>query len=242
MKGQTREKRARLEKRRLGNIRIGQEQCNLSAFQELQIRTVTSLYILEAVTLAVDRNHQRLGDVTNTALGTTQSLPCQFTTRISTRSNRATQAVQLLPERLKRIRKDKTFNNHLMEWLLEHTFYTLEGFFNWRNNQITSADFLGEFLRDGRTTSDGAEFAPRVWYRATLQEQKSKVTTTGSHSSRENLYSSRQQLQQPGVEHDNVRPITLAHTPLYLQCDKRTTTQYKIERYYCQLNSDNIDR
>uniref|UniRef100_A0A1B6IT40 Uncharacterized protein n=1 Tax=Homalodisca liturata TaxID=320908 RepID=A0A1B6IT40_9HEMI len=43
-------------------IGLNQYDSRRSVFQELKILTVASLYILEVVKHAVDRNHQRLGD------------------------------------------------------------------------------------------------------------------------------------------------------------------------------------
>ncbi|KAG8272122.1 hypothetical protein J6590_049164 [Homalodisca vitripennis] len=108
--------------------------------------TVTSLYILEVVNHPVDKNHQRLRDSHQYRTRNNTNffaMPIQHTSLYEKKSSYAgAKLFNLLPEQLKRIREDKTFKKHLMEWLLEHTSYTLEEFINWRATRLISLGFF----------------------------------------------------------------------------------------------------
>jgi hypothetical protein len=105
------------------------------AFVEWEILTVVNTYILEAVTMACSINPPRHEEVHNhnTRRAHDFNLPVHSSKRFEKKpSYYGAKLYNHLPSEIKRSSPEK-LKSQLNKWLLQHPFYCMEEFFNWRN-------------------------------------------------------------------------------------------------------------
>ncbi|KAG8263295.1 hypothetical protein J6590_036746 [Homalodisca vitripennis] len=107
-----------------------------SAFKDLNILTVVSLFILEVICYAVSQNLTRLGETHNynTRNANDFTLPNHHLTKYERQpSYMGRKLFNLLPDHLKKSSKVKNFKSQQKTWLIKQTFNSIDEFMTWNN-------------------------------------------------------------------------------------------------------------
>lgn len=107
-----------------------------TAFKDLKILTVASLFLSEVICYAITQKLTRMRESHNynTRNKINFSLPQHHLTVYEKQASyTGPKYYNILPDNLKEIWEERNFKRKLQDWLLQKTFYTLEEFETWKN-------------------------------------------------------------------------------------------------------------
>ncbi|KAG8262146.1 hypothetical protein J6590_058516 [Homalodisca vitripennis] len=145
-----------------------------AAFRHLGILTIIGLYILETILFATKTGHARTGDIHpyNTRHRNNFLLdPHHLTLFEKKPSYKGAMFFNNLPDYLRKL-PEKNFKASLRSWLLEHPYYSVQEYLQWRTSAFKAFDCLGQNLISKNTCSFlGVRGLENKWFDSYLKER-----------------------------------------------------------------------